>query len=226
MFVSREEAGQMLGRRLAELKNQSPCILALPRGGVPVAFAVAEELEAPLDLLLVHKIGAPFQPELALGAVVDGQSPEIILNEDLLGITGVSPSYIEHESAKQLKEIERRHALYLAGRPRLDISNRIAIVIDDGIATGATTRAALRAARRAQPKRLLLAVPVAPIDTLAELQGEANDILCLEAHERFGSVGSHYANFRQVGDDEVRELLARARTTYYDSKSAMSESPS
>jgi putative phosphoribosyl transferase len=191
------------------LKDENPCILALPRGGVPIGFEVAKALNAPLDLVLVRKIGAPFQPELAIGAIVDGQNPELVRNEELIDGSDLE-SYIAEESARQLKEIERRRRVYLGTRPRVDVSGRTAIIVDDGIATGATIKAALHATRRAHPKRLILAVPVAPTDTLAALRKEADEIICLEQYANFGAIGEYYLDFSQVDDDTVRDLIARS----------------
>lgn len=212
MFANRTEAGQRLAAELTKFKEQNPCVLALPRGGVPVGFEIAKALHAPLDLVLVRKIGAPDQPELAIGAVVDGSRPEVVLNHDIVRILEIPERYIADETARQLKEIERRRQTYLADRPRVDIAGRTALIVDDGIATGATIRAAILGTRRARPARLLLAVPVAPPDTLAALRAEADDVICLEEHDPFGAIGYYYFDFRQVRDDEVRDLMALAGT--------------
>lgn len=166
-------------------------------------------LKAPLDLILVRKVGVPFEPELAMGAVVDGGVPLIVRNEDVIGVTGVEESEFKAVCDRELAEIERRRQRYIGGRERVDVSGRTAIVIDDGIATGATTRAALRATRMRNPQRLVLAVPVAPTDSLPALRDEADDVICLEDHEFFGAIGAYYANFRQVSDEEVIEILKR-----------------
>jgi len=208
-FVDRTEAGRKLAKALAAYKNQRPVVLALPRGGVPVAAEVATALDAPLDLILVRKIGVPFQPELAMGAVVDGVEPVIVRNEEVIRLTGVSEGEFNAIRDQELAEIERRRKLYLGDRPHPKIAGRIVIVVDDGIATGATTRAALRATRMRTPSKLLLAVPVAPTDTLKELRGEADDIVCLEDYESFGAIGLFYSDFSQVSDTEVIEILAR-----------------
>ncbi len=208
-FKDRSDAGRKLAKALAGYKEQQPVILALPRGGVPVAVEVAAALNAPLDLILVRKIGVPFQPELAMGAVVDGGAPIIVRNEDVIRLAGIDESKFKAICDSELTEIERRRQRYLGSRQRADISGHTAIVIDDGIATGATTRAALRATRIRNPKRLVLAVPVAPTDTVAELRSEADDLICLEDHEFFGAIGAYYADFNQVSDDEVIEVLKR-----------------
>jgi putative phosphoribosyl transferase len=210
IFSDRSEAGRRLAGHLERFKDQEPVVLALPRGGVPVAYEVAKALAAPLDLVLVRKIGAPFQPELAIGAVVDGERPELVINRDVVNEYRIPESYLESERRRQLEEIERRRQLYLAGRPRAPIRERTAIVIDDGIATGATMEAALRATRRAGPRRLVLAVPVAPPDTIERLRSEVDEVVCLLVPAFLGAIGSFYRDFRQLEDEEVIELLQRA----------------
>jgi predicted phosphoribosyltransferase len=208
-FIDRMDAGRQLAKALARYKTQRPVVLALPRGGVPVAAEVATVLDAPLDLILVRKIGVPFQPELAMGAVVDGGKPVIVRNEDVISLTGVSEREFNATCDQQLAEIERRRKLYLGNRPHPQIAGRTVIVVDDGIATGATTRAALQAIRMRKPSKLVLAVPVAPTESLKELRGEADEIICLEDYEDFGAIGLFYSDFRQVSDTEVIEILAR-----------------
>jgi putative phosphoribosyl transferase len=208
-FIDRTDAGRQLAKALARYKAQRPVVLALPRGGVPVAAEVATVLDAPLDLILVRKIGVPFQPELAMGAVVDGGKPVIVRNEDVISLTGVSEQEFNATCDQQLAEIERRRKLYLGDRPHPQIAGRTVIVVDDGIATGATTRAALQAIRMRKPSKLVLAVPVAPTESLKELRGEADEIICLEDYEDFGAIGLFYSDFAQVSDTEVIEILAR-----------------
>ncbi|HTT46672.1 MAG TPA: phosphoribosyltransferase [Pseudolabrys sp.] len=208
-FTDRIDAGRKLAKALAPYKNRRPVVLALPRGGVPVAAEVATALDAPLDLVLVRKIGVPFQPELAMGAVVDGAEPIIVRNEEVIQLCGVSETEFNAIRDEQLGEIERRRKLYLGDRPHPDVSGHTVIVVDDGIATGATTRAALHAIRTRKPGTLVLAVPVAPTDTLKNLRGEADDTVCLENYEEFGAIGLFYADFCQVSDTEVIEILAR-----------------
>jgi predicted phosphoribosyltransferase len=208
-FRNRAEAGRKLAAALALYRKQQPVILALPRGGVPVAAEVAAALDAPLDLILVRKIGVPFQPELAMGAVVDGASPVIVRNEDVIRLAGLEESEFKSVCDSELAEIDRRRERYLRDRERVEIAGHTAIVIDDGIATGATTRAALRATRMRKPKRLVLAVPVAPTESLAAMREEADDVVCLEDHEFFGAIGFYYRDFRQISDEEVIDLLAR-----------------
>jgi len=209
-YADRSDAGRRLAGKLAHLKDRQPVVLALPRGGVAVGFEIARALEAPLDIVLVRKIGVPWQPELALGAVTDGASPEIFIDRDLADSLDIPDSYIEEETARQLEEIERRRRSYCEGRPALEIAGRTAIVVDDGIATGATMRVALQAVRRRGPARLVLAVPVAPPDTLAALATEADEAVCLEAPSRLGAIGYFYRDFHQMSDAEVTDLLARA----------------
>ena len=208
-FVDRTEAGRQLAKALARYKGQRPVVLALPRGGVPVAAEVAAALDAPLDLILVRKIGVPYQPELAMGAVVDGVEPVTVRNEEVIRLAGVSEKEFNAIRDQQLAEIERRRQLYLGDRPHPPLAGRTIIIIDDGIATGATTRAALQASRLRKPSKLVLAVPVAPTDTLEKLRGEADEVVCLEDYENFGAIGLFYSDFRQVSDAEVVELLAR-----------------
>ncbi len=208
-FKDRSDAGRKLAKALGQYKDQQPVILALPRGGVPVAAEVAAALKAPLDLILVRKVGVPFQPELAMGAVVDGGAPIVVRNEDVIRLAGIDESEFQAVCDEELAEIERRRQRYLGNRKHVDVSGRTAIVIDDGIATGATTRAALRATRMREPKRLVLAVPVAPTDSLSELRHDADDVVCLEDHEFFGAIGVYYTDFSQVPDEEVIEILER-----------------
>jgi putative phosphoribosyl transferase len=208
-FKNRSDAGHKLALALAQYKDLRPVILALPRGGVTVAAEVAAALDAPLDLILVRKIGVPTQPELAMGAVVDGASPLSVRNEDVIQLAGIDESEFKAVCDRELAEIERRRHLYLGNRGRIDIAGRVAIVVDDGIATGATTRAALRATRMRNPNKLVLAVPVAPTDSLATMREEADEVVCLEDYDSFGAIGFYYSDFRQVSDQEVISIMAR-----------------
>ncbi|MDJ0389514.1 phosphoribosyltransferase family protein [Roseomonas sp. E05] len=209
-FTDRAEAGRSLARRLAALHLPRPVIYALPRGGVPVAAEIAAALAAPLDLILVRKIGAPFQPELALGAVAEGEAPEAVLNPDIIAVTGADEAFIAAAQAREMAEIERRRQLYLAGRPRPDPQGCSAVVVDDGLATGATARAALHALRRRDPAQIILAVPVASPDTLAALRAEADTVVCLREASLFHGVGGFYEDFHQLADEEVIRTLDAA----------------
>jgi putative phosphoribosyl transferase len=210
IFKDRMQAGIQLAAELLRFKEQDPVVLALPRGGVPVGFEVAKALDAPLDLILVRKIGAPLQPELAMAAVVDGERMDLVINEDVLEALGLSEEDVRERAKREVEEIERRRQLYLGGRERATARGRTALVVDDGIATGATMRAALRAVRRREPRRLVLAVPVAPPETVDELRHEVDEVVCLAMPSPFGSIGRFYVDFRQVDDDEVRDLLDRS----------------
>ena len=212
-FSDRTDAGRKLAKALASYKDQQPVVLALPRGGVPVAAEVAAALKAPVDLILVRKIGVPYHSELAMGAVVDGGEPIVVRNEDVIQFAGVSEEDFQAVCDQELAEIERRRKLYLGDRPHPQIAGRTVIVIDDGIATGATTRAALRATRMRKPLKLVLAVPVAPTSTLDALRGEADDTVCLEDHEPFGAIGFFYSDFTQVSDSEVIRVLSACPAT-------------
>jgi putative phosphoribosyl transferase len=208
-FRNRVEAGQRLAHALTRFKGKDVVVLALPRGGVPVAAEVATALGAELDLILVRKIGVPTQPELAMGAVVDGPSPLVVRNEDVISISGIGEAEFNAVCDAERAEIERRRKRYLGGRMPVEVAGRIAIVIDDGVATGATTRAALRATRARGPKMLVLAVPVAPTDAVTAMRREADEVICLEDYDSFGAIGLYYADFRQISDDEVIATLAR-----------------
>ena len=177
LFQNRTDAGRQLARVLLKYKGRHPVILALPRGGVPVAAEVAAVLDAPLDLLLVRKIGLPGQPELAMGAIADGEGMTIIRNEDIIEVSGVTSEKFEAVCGRESAEIERRRKRYLGDRARAEVKGQVAIIIDDGIATGATTLAAIKAVRKREPKELVLAVPVAPLDTIRKLHPEVDAII-------------------------------------------------
>ena len=213
-FRDRRDAGIRLAAALAAYKDQNPVILALPRGGVPVAAEIAAALAAPLDLILVRKIGVPFQPELAMGAVVDGVAPIVVRNDNVIRQAGIADEDFKSACDRELAEIDRRRKYYLGNRIPVAVDGCTAIIVDDGIATGATTRAALQATRMRNPKTLVLAVPVAPTESLDEISQETDDTVCLEQYDDFGAIGLYYADFRQISDEEVIRTLARfpART--------------
>src|SRR6266404_3822332 len=213
MFRDRKDAGQRLAAQLLHLKDRSPVLLALPRGGIAIGSEIARLLGAPLDIVLVRKIGVPSQPELALGAVADGGTPEIFIDERTREALAIPGDYVREETARQLAELERRRQSYGAGRAPVEIAGRTAIVVDDGIATGATMRVALRAVRRRGPAWLVLAAPVAAAETLAALSGEADETVCVAAPQGLGAIGYYYDDFHQMSDDEVTGLLAAATTS-------------
>jgi putative phosphoribosyl transferase len=188
-------------------------VLALPRGGVPVRSDVARTLEADLDVLLVRKLGAPGHEEFGIGAIVDGDEPQVLLNPQIVRMLALPPGYIEREAEEQYSELERRRREYLGTREPLAIQGRTVIVIDDGVATGGTVRAALQGVRKKSPERVVLAVPVAPADSLAELRAECDEIVCLATPDPFYSVGAQYADFTQTTDAEVKQLLDASRTS-------------
>lgn len=208
-FRDRSDAGRRLATALSSYRGRNAVVLALPRGGVPVAAEIAEALDASLDLILVRKIGVPTQPELAMGAVVDGAAPVVVRNQEVIELSGTTADEFDAVCDEELAEIERRRKLYLGERARAPIAGQVVIVVDDGIATGATTRAALKAIRNRKPKELVLAVPLAPPETIEQLRGEVDALFCLEMPESFGAIGYFYRDFRQVSDQEVVEILKR-----------------
>lgn len=210
-FADRREAGRRLAGALARFSGAETLVLALPRGGVPVGFEVARALGAELDVLVVRKVGAPGREEFGIGAVVDGNPPQLVLNQEFATMAGATPQYIEAEKTRQIAEIDRRKRAYRGYLPNPEIIGRTVIVVDDGIATGGTMKAALRALRSREPERLVLAVPVAPTDSLRELEFECDEIVCLARPSPFYAVGNHYENFAQTEDAEVVRLLAEAR---------------
>ncbi|MGE3286841.1 MAG: phosphoribosyltransferase [Pseudonocardia sp.] len=205
MFTDRSDAGRRLAERLQHLRTGDVVVLGLPRGGVPVAFEVARALGAPLDVILVRKLGVPFEPELAMGAVGEGDA--LVLNEAVLRRAHVGEAQLARIEQRARTEIARRARLFRGDRPRLPLAGRTAVLVDDGVATGATARAACRVVRAQGAARVVLAVPVCAPDSAAELRGEVDELVCLEAPERFVSVGRAYADFPQVPDDVVVDLL-------------------
>lgn len=209
MFQDRIDAGRQLANALLNHRSRHPVVLALPRGGVLVAAEVAASFDAPLDLILVRKIGLPSQPELAMGAIADDKEPTIIRNDDVIELSGVSEQEFDAVCREERAEIERRRKRYLRNRPRTEVKDEVTIIIDDGIATGATTLAAIRAVRRREPKELVLAVPVAPLDTPGKLHPEVDAIVCRNTPEDIGAIGFFYRDFSQVSDEEVIATLAQ-----------------
>ena len=204
IFEDRVDAGRQLGRRLAELRGQDIVVLGLPRGGVPVAFEVAAALDAPLDVIVVRKLGLPYQPELAMGAIGEGGAK--VLDEEVLAHARVSGEELQAVEERERGVLENRVVLFRKGRTRHDLTGRIAVIVDDGIATGSTARAACRVARKQGAARVILAVPVAPAETLADLT-EPDEVVCLATPRQFTAVGYHYRDFSPTDDDEVLRLL-------------------
>ncbi len=207
-IIDRSEAGRELAEALAHYGGRRDVlVLALPRGGVPVAYEIATALAVSLDLMLVRKLGAPEQRELAMGAIASGGIR--ILNEDLIRTLRVSESDIDSIAEEEQRELERRERAYRGDRPRQAVGGRTVILVDDGVATGATMRAAIASLRRQNPARIVIALPLAPASTLDALAREADEVICLHSPEPFVAIGRWYQDFTQVSDREVRELLAR-----------------
>ena len=205
-FVDRRDAGRLLAKALTRYRDQQPIVLALPRGGVPVGYEIARALEAPLDVLLVRKLGAPGYPELGMGAVVEGTPPQRVVNEHIIEALRPPAGYLEAEEARQLALIAERHIRYRGNRPMMAIEGRTVIVTDDGIATGGTMRAALKALA-ARARHTVLAVPVAPHAVMESVAADADDAVCLLSPNDFQSVGFYYADFDQLEDEDVIALL-------------------
>ncbi len=207
LFRDRHEAGKLLAQKLLDLKdNPDAIVLGIPRGGVVVAYEVAKALNLPLDVFIARKIGAPGNPELAIGAVASDGT--VILDEVSINFLGVSKRYIEKEIERQKEEIRKRLQAYRGGREGYSLQGKIVILVDDGVATGATTIVSLRAIRASNPSQLILAVPVAPPDTVEKLRREADKVICLHTPSPFWAVGAFYLNFEQTTDEEVQALLA------------------
>ncbi|MCL6251228.1 phosphoribosyltransferase [Altererythrobacter sp. KTW20L] len=209
-LADRRSAGCQLATRLGHLRDSDPIVLALPRGGVPVGYEIARALDAELGLVMVRKLGAPGHPKFAIGAVIDGDDPQVVFNEDAMRIVAPAPDYVKEEAGRQLIELERRRHAYIGEKRIPQLGERTVILVDDGVATGSTVTAALRAIRRHDPGRLILAVPVAPPDTLEKLRPLCDDLVVLAIPQPFYTVGHHYRDFRQVNDREVIDLLAAA----------------
>lgn len=210
MFRDRTEAGRLLAAEVAALAPHDPIVLALPRGGVPVAFEVAKALDARLDLVIVRKVGAPGNPELAVAAIVDGDPPDVVLNHEIVEAHGLREDDLDALIARERPELERRRALYRGDRQPLSVTGKTVILVDDGAATGATMKVAVRAIKRRLPARIIVALPVASEEAVAELSHEAVRIVCLAKPSRFRALGHHYREFRQLSDQEVLDLLGKA----------------
>lgn len=205
IFTDRVDAGQQLASALKEFADSDAIVLAIPRGGVVVGFEVARKLRLNLDIVVPRKIGAPHNPELAIGAVTEDGT--IMLNHNLVQYLGVSNDYINRVCEQQRSEIKRRLMRYRGDRPYPNVSQRIVIIVDDGIATGATIKAALTSIRKKNPALLMVAIPVAPPSIIEDLQKKADRVICLTIPEFFSAVGQFYKNFQQTSDEEVKQLL-------------------
>ena len=208
IFRDREEAGRLLGASLAGYAGEGTLVMGLPRGGVPVASEVARMLDAPLDVFVVRKLGVPFQPELAMGAIASGGV--LVRNERVLAMVPDAEQALERARRREQQVLEERERRYRGQRPARDPAGRTVIVVDDGVATGSTMKAAIRALKAAGARRVVAAVPVAPPDTVEELAALADDIVCLQAPPGFSAVGQWYEDFSQTSDDEVERLLRAA----------------
>jgi putative phosphoribosyl transferase len=208
-FRDREDAGRRLAERLSRYRDERPMVFALPRGGVPVGYQVARALDAPLEVFVARKLGAPGQPEFGIGAVASGGVR--ILNEDVVRRLGIPEDYLERITQRETAEVERRLRHFRGERPEPEVRGRTVILVDDGLATGVTARAAVKALRRLEPRRLILAVPVCAAQTAEQLGLEVDELVCLEAPPDLGAIGFWYQDFSQTLDEEVIELLERAR---------------
>ncbi|MDP2122455.1 MAG: phosphoribosyltransferase [Hoeflea sp.] len=207
LFADRSQAGRMLVERLPDLDQASTVVVALPRGGVPVAREIARAFGLPLEIVLVRKVGVPGHPELALGAVSDGDDMKLTVNRDIAGVLGLEDEAIRSLAREEMPELERRQKLYGGDRPPVSVRGKTVVVVDDGVATGATLRAALQVLRQRGAARLILALPVAPAEVLEDLRRLADSVICLSTPSPFHAVGAHYAVFDQVTDLEVIRIL-------------------
>jgi putative phosphoribosyl transferase len=208
-FRDRPQAGRLLSRKLRAYADRTDVlVLGLPRGGVPVAFEVAKALRAPLDVFLVRKLGVPGQEELAMGAIAAGGVR--VVNDDVVRAMNISARTIDSVAAKEARELVRREHLYRGGQPSPDVAGRTVILVDDGLATGSTMRAAVAALRQMKPRRIVVAVPLAAVQTYEEFRAEVDEIVCFSTPEPFFSVGFWYEDFSQTTDEEIRDLLERA----------------
>ena len=210
MFADRRAAGRQLAQGLLAYVGTNPIVLGLPRGGVPVAAEIARVLGGTLDVWVVRKLGAPMQPELGMGAIAEG--PAVVIDRSIVGELGVSTAQLLEVARSEMNEVRRRIERFRRGRAMPDLRGRVVILVDDGIATGGTMRAAIRAVKKRRPERLVLAVPVAAPDVIASLQRDVDELVCLHQPEELYAIGLWYEDFRQVRDDEVVRLLAAAAT--------------
>lgn len=207
MYQDRIDAGRKLAKHLIEYKDQHPAVVALPRGGVPVGYEVAHLLGAPLDVVVVRKLGFPGQSELAIGAIADGDKWDVVMNNEIVGERDLPPQYIEQEIADKLDEIRTMENVFRKHRPAVPLTGNTVIVVDDGIATGATMRVAVKRIRRDKPRKIIVAAPVASQEAVALLKMEADEIICPNIPEYFMAVAGFYADFPQVSNQEVTNLL-------------------
>src|SRR5215204_878656 len=209
-FEDRRDAGRRLAEKLSRFMDERPVVFALPRGGVPVGYEISRSLRAPLDVFVSRKLGAPDQPEFGIGAVAAGGVR--VPNEDVIRRLGIPADYVERVTAREITELERRLRYFRGERPELEVGGRTAILVDDGLATGVTARAAVEAMRLKEPRRLVLAAPVCAAQTAELIRPEVDELVCLESPSDLGAIGFWYKNFEQTSDDEVVELLERARS--------------
>ena len=208
LFQDRADAGWQLAKPLTHYQNQNPIVLALPRGGVPVGFEVAKVLNAPLDIILVRKLGVPNQPELAMGAIASGGVR--VLNHEIVRSLNIPDQVIEQVTTKEQQELMRRDRLYRGDRPAMDVRDRIVILVDDGLATGSTMQAAVTAVKQQQPAQIVVAVPLAVSEVCDRFQQQVDEVVCLMSPEPFHAVGLWYKDFSQTADQEVQKLLQEA----------------
>jgi putative phosphoribosyl transferase len=213
IFKNRMEAGKLLGKKLAAEKfgGGNTVVIGLLRGGIPVAYEIAAILKSPLDVALVRKIGAPNQEELAIGAVVDGKSPKVYLNELLISRINIPQGYLERMEQIKLKEIREREKIYRRGAEKIDVAGKTAIIVDDGIATGASVMVVIEAVKDEKPAKIIVAVPVIAADTMRELRKAVDKVVVLSAPEEFYAVGEFYEDFSQTTDEEVLYLLQKSK---------------
>ncbi|RUM95967.1 phosphoribosyltransferase [Pseudaminobacter arsenicus] len=207
MFRDRQDAGRKLAGELEKLGLADPVVLALPRGGVPVAAEIARALKAPLDLVIVRKVGAPGNPELAVAAIVDGDPPDVVLNREIVEAYELDDAALRDLVARARPELERRRRVYRAGRPLVPIAGKTALLVDDGAATGTTMKVAIRALQRRSPREIVVALPVAPPETIEELACEADRVVCLSQPARFFALTYHYRDFPQLTDETMIAML-------------------